>query len=89
MKKTIFAWITLAFVQSAFAADPCRDAALTAAEDQYGNYPNRTYVKTVEAEKEYRVAVGIGNPEDGEHDYYVVFPDGCSSQPTVTEIDSN
>ena len=91
MKKSILALVVLTFAHAVFAADTdlCRSAALGAAEDEYGNYPNRTYVKTVELEKEYRVAVGIGNPEDGEHDYYVVFPNGCTSKPTVTEINSN
>ena len=89
MKKSILALVALTFAHSALAADPCRSAALGAAEDEYGNYPNGTTVKTVEAGREYRVAVGKGNPEDGEHDYYVVFPNGCASKPTVTEINSN
>jgi hypothetical protein len=95
MKKLIaFGFVSFMIASSAFAAankvaaDPCRAAALTAAEDQYGNYPNTTHVKTVQKGREYRVAVGIGNPEDGEHDFMVVFENGCDSKPTVTEFDS-
>lgn len=37
--------------------------------------------------KKYRITVGIGNPEDGAHDYLVVFTGDCTkSKPTVTEV---
>jgi hypothetical protein len=66
--------------------DSCSKAALNAAEDEYGNDPMRTHVKVVEKGKRYEVTVGIGNPEDGAHEYVVTFKDGCSSTPSVYEL---
>lgn len=81
--------LTLIFVVSsaAFAADKCRSAALSAAEDDYSSNPHQTIVKTVKEGSVYHVAVGIGNPEDGRHDYEVVFPNGCDSQPKLRELE--
>jgi hypothetical protein len=73
----------------AFAADKCRSAALGAAEDDYGNAPHKTTVKTVKTGAIYHVAVGIGNPEDGEHDYEIIFSNGCESKPAVRELGEN
>jgi hypothetical protein len=69
--------------------DPCAKPALAAAEKEYGNAPDRTAIKALIKSKHYRVTVGIGNPEDGAHDYYVDFPSGCSSTPKVAEVPSN
>lgn len=66
--------------------DACTKAALSAAEDEYGNDPMRTHVKVLTKGKRYAVTVGIGNPEDGAHDYYVDFASGCSSKPKVTDV---
>ncbi len=66
--------------------DACTKPALAAAEAEYGNAPDGTKVKVLTKSKKYRVTVGIGNPEDGAHDYYVEFPAGCSSTPKVTEV---
>lgn len=86
MKKiVVLGLFSMAISLSAFA-DPCRSAALNAAEEEYGNAPMTTKVKAIVAGREYHVAVGIGNAEDGEHDYNVVFPNGCDSKPDVTEI---
>jgi hypothetical protein len=78
----VFSWSTSAFA----ATDPCRSKALNAAENAYANNPDRTVVKVLTPGKKYRVTVGIGNAEDGAHDYYVVFPQGCSSTPQVNEV---
>lgn len=69
------------------ASDRCRAPALNAAETEYGNDPVRTRTKVVTKGKKYLVTVGIGNPEDGAHDYFVVFAGDCTkSAPTVTEV---
>ncbi len=68
--------------------DACAKSALSAAEDEYGNDPMRTKIKVLTPAKKYAVTVGIGNPEDGAHDYYVEFSGSCSSKPTVTEVPS-
>jgi hypothetical protein len=91
-----FLFIALAFValaQPALAksrepasADLCKAGALTAAEAEYGNDPTKTTVTVVEKGKEYKVAVGKNNPEDGEVDYNVTFPNGCNGQPHVQRI---
>lgn len=68
--------------------DACAKAALSAAESEYGNDPMRTKIKVLTAGKKYAVTVGIGNPEDGAHDYYVEFAGACTSKPKVTEVPS-
>ena len=87
MKKfIIFGIVAMSVSTAAFAGDLCRSKALDAAETEYGNDPVSTKVKLIESGSEYHVAVGLGNPEDGEHYYAVFFPDGCKSTPSVTEI---
>jgi hypothetical protein len=66
--------------------DACAKPALAAAEDAYGNDPMRTKVKALVKGVKYFVTVGIDNPEDGAHDYYVTFASGCSSKPKVTDV---
>ncbi len=66
--------------------DACSKPALAAAETEYGNAPDGTKVKALTKGKRYLVTVGIRNPEDGPHDYYVDFASGCSSTPKVTEV---
>jgi hypothetical protein len=68
--------------------DACAQKALTAAEKEYDNDPMRTKTIVLTKSVKYVVTVGIGNPEDGAHDYYVTFPSGCSSTPKVTEVPS-
>jgi hypothetical protein len=68
--------------------DACSKAALSAAETEYGNSPDGTKVQVLTKGKKYRVTVGIGNPEDGAHDYYVEFSGDCSSKPKVSEVPS-
>ena len=62
--------------------------AISAAENEYGNSPDGTSVKVLTKGTKYRVTVGLHNEEDGPHDYYVVFPSGCSSSPKVSEVPS-
>jgi hypothetical protein len=66
--------------------DACSKPALNAAEAEYGNAPEGTKVKALTKSKRYLVTVGIGNAEDGAHDYYVDFASGCTSKPKVTEV---
>ena len=40
-----------------------------------------TKIRALTKGKHYRVTVGIGNPEEGAHDYYVDFAGACSSKP--------
>jgi hypothetical protein len=68
------------------STDPCIAPALKAAEADYGNDPMHEKVKTLIPSKKYRVTVGIGNEEDGPHDYYATFPNGCSSKPKLTDV---
>jgi hypothetical protein len=68
------------------ASDACTKPALDAAEREYGNAPETTKVAALTEGKRYRVTVGIGNEEDGPHDYFVDFPAGCSSTPKVSEV---
>ena len=89
MKNLILVCTAMLFATAAFAADKCRSAALGAAEDDYGNAPHKAMVKTVKAGSTYHVAVGIGNAEDGEHDYEITFPNGCESKPAVRELGDN
>jgi hypothetical protein len=72
--------------EEALSSDPCVAAARNAAEKEYGNEPDGTSVKALTKGKKYRVTVGINNPEDGPHDFYVVFPSGCSSTPLVSDV---
>jgi hypothetical protein len=69
-----------------FTNDACAKPALDAAETEYGNSPDGTKIRALIKGKHYRVTVGIRNPEDGPHDYYVDFASGCSSKPKVTEV---
>src|SRR5438105_2572896 len=71
-----------------FKSDPCHAKAISAAENEYGNSPDGTSVKVLTKGTKYRVTVGLHNEEDGPHDYYVVFPSGCSSSPKVSEVPS-
>ena len=48
----------------------CGSAALSVAEDEYGNDPMDTHV-TPKKNQFYVITVGIGNPEDGAHTYLV------------------
>ena len=73
---------------SELSTDACRAKALTAAETAYGNSPDGTHTTVLSKGKKYRVTVGINNPEDGPHDYYVTFATGCGSAPKVTEVPS-
>jgi len=87
MKNAFLALTALVlFAGPAMAADLCRAKALLAAEDYYGNDPKGTSVHTLVAGQSYVVSVGRGNAEDGEHTYSVNFPNGCESQPSITEI---
>jgi hypothetical protein len=70
------------------SSDKCVAPARNAAEAEYGNDPVRTKVVAVTKGKKYRVTIGIGNAEDGPHDYYVTFPSGCSSKPKVADVPS-
>jgi hypothetical protein len=72
--------------ESDVRTDACRAPALDAAEAEYGNDPEGTSVKTLTKGEKYRVTVGIGNDEDGAHDYYVTFASSCSSKPKVSEV---
>ena len=85
----LLAVVSMTLSTAALAADTCRAIALGAAEDVYDNAPHTTSVKTIALGRDYRVSVGRGNPEDGEHYYNVSFPNGCESAPVVTEIESN
>jgi hypothetical protein len=78
--------VSLLLAAAPAAADPCAAKALAAAEKAYGNDPLKTKVKTVSAGKKYVVTVGIGNAEDGAHDYNVTFGHGCASEPSVSEV---
>ena len=86
MKKKLVLLFILTGSFNVFAADTCRPAALKAAEENYPNNPDKTQVRTISLGKEYHVAVGIGNPEDGTMIFDVIFPKGCASLPTVKEI---
>ena len=86
MKSLFAAALAMTFTSAAFAHDVCREKALNAAENDYGNDPMKTEVQTITKGSEYHVNVGIGNPEDGEHSYLVTFPAGCDQQATVTEV---
>ena len=70
------------------SSDKCVTPARNAAEAEYGNDPVRTKVTAVTKGKKYRVTVGIGNEEDGPEDFYVTFPSGCSSKPSVSDVPS-
>jgi hypothetical protein len=70
----------------ALSSDPCVAAARNAAEEEYGDAPDGTKVKTLVKGTKYRVTVGINNPESGPQDFYVVFPNGCSSKPKVSDV---
>jgi hypothetical protein len=85
MKKMMCVVLFAMVVSSvALAQDSCRAKALDAAEVQYGDDPMKTEVTTVVTGQKYDVRVGINNPEDGEYDYTVTFPNGCNSAPVVT-----
>jgi len=67
-----------------------RGKALDAAEAAYGNDPALSKVKTIRYDQTsetvvFHVAVGIGNAEDGQHNYEVKI--AGSNSPVVTEID--
>jgi hypothetical protein len=68
------------------SSDKCVTPARNAAEAEYGNDPDGTKVVALTKGKKYRVTVGIKNAEDGAHDYYVTFPSGCSSKPSVMDV---
>jgi hypothetical protein len=68
------------------SSDPCVAPARNAAEEAYGDAPDGTSVKALIKGQKYRVTVGINNPESGPADFYVVFPNGCSSKPTVSDV---
>jgi hypothetical protein len=68
------------------SSDTCVAAARGAAEEEYGDAPDGTKVQTLIKGQKYRVTVGINNPESGPADFYVVFPNGCSSKPTVSDV---
>lgn len=70
------------------SADACTKPALAAAEAEYGNDPRGEKVKALTPGKKYFVTVGIDDAEDGPHDYYVEFPNGCSSKPSVSDVPS-
>ena len=72
MKKSMILAAALAIVSSAQAHATCASAALWAAETAYSNDPMRTEMKQLTFNT-FEVAVGIGNPEDGEHVYEVTF----------------
>jgi hypothetical protein len=55
------------------SAKSCKANALDAAEEEYGNDPDRTEV-TTRPNNYFVVTVGIGNPEDGAHNYLVHCP---------------
>jgi hypothetical protein len=71
------------------SSDKCAKPALAAAEAEYGNDPTGTHVKVLTKSKLYKVTVGEKNEEDGPVDYYVTFPSGCSSTPSVKEVPFN
>jgi hypothetical protein len=66
-------------------SDPCRAKALSAAQAEYGLDPFRCTISTVSAGEKYKVYVGIGNAESGEHLYYVTFANGCGSEAVAEE----
>jgi hypothetical protein len=77
--------ISTSFASGTPQSDPCRAKALDAAQAAYGLAPYRCTIGTVSVGDKYKVYVGIGNPESGEHLYYVNFANGCSSDAVVTE----
>jgi hypothetical protein len=75
--------------EEALTSDRCHKPALDAAESEYGNDPMRTRTKVLIKGKKYIITVGIGNPEDGAHDYLIVFSGDCTkTTPFVKEVTS-
>jgi hypothetical protein len=84
MKTILLVLLTVFSMSSAHAS--CFGKALDAAINQYGNDPKTSSIKFGSTVNSYVVGVGKGNQEDGEHSYYVNFPNGCDQNPTIKEI---
>ena len=86
---TVVAGTMIASASSYATGFGSRGIALDAAESAYGNDPVVSKVKTIRFNQqtgtaEYHVAVGIGNAEDGQHNYDVqIFG---KNKPVVVEI---
>ena len=75
--------------EQALTGDRCHAPALNAAETEYGNDPVRTRTKVLVKGKKYIITVGIGNVEDGPHDYLIVFSGDCTkTTPFVKEVNT-